>query len=222
MGRDSLALLEYLKDKWDECVVLFVDAGGVMPEIEATAKWVESRVPNYHRLVTNSNGWINVNGMPYDIVPVWNTAYGMAISGNKPPAIASSLACCIANIMDPMHEYSKKIGAKKIYRGQRNAEKLKSPLKSGATDGEVEVVFPLEDWSDEDVNSYLKSKNIQLPEWYAYGDKGFDCWWCTGFNAESKGLHRYLKENHADKWEIVSERLDAAKNIVMREFEKVG
>ena len=218
MGRDSLALVEYLSDKWNECVVLFVDAGGAMPEIEETAKWVESRVPHFHRIRTDSNSWINMNGIPFDVVPVWHTVKGMVVTDNVPPAIASSFDCCFENIMKPIHDYSLSIGAKKIYRGQRNAETFKSKIRSGAKDGEIEFIFPLENWTDEQVNSYLESKNVPLAEWYQYGDKGFDCWWCTGFNAESKGLHKYLEKHHPDKWAIVSERINAARSKVEAEL----
>lgn len=218
MGRDSLALVEYLKDKLDDCLVLFVDAGGALPEVDEIAKKVEKRVKHFYRLQTNSNEWINANGIPADIVPVWHTVKGIALSGNEFPAIASSFDCCWNNIMNPMHEFAKEIGAKKIYRGQRNAERLKSPIRSGYVDGDIEIVFPLENWSDDDVNEYLESKGVELPEWYEHGDKGFDCWWCTGFVAESRGLHKYLESHHPGKWAIVKERLDAVRGIVEKEI----
>lgn len=217
-GRDSLALVEYLKDEWDESLILWIDAGGALPEVEAMAEQMQSRVPHFYRLRTDSNAWINRNGIPSDIVPVWHTVEGAPLAGNTPPLIASSLACCFENVMKPMHDFSKAIGAERIYRGQRNAEKLKSPIRSGAKDGDIEIVFPLQDWTDEQVDAYLADKGIKLPEWYANGDKGFDCWWCTGYQAESKGLHKYLEKHHPEKWAIVAERMDAAKRIVIKEL----
>jgi phosphoadenosine phosphosulfate reductase len=218
MGRDSLALIEVMSHELDNLLVLFVDPGGTLPEIEETVKYVENRVPHFFRLRTDSNAWINANGMPFDVVPVWHTVMGLNLAGNNAPAISSSLECCFQNVMRPMHEFCRAIGAKKIYRGQRNAERMKSPLRSGAKDDDIELVFPLENWSDEDVNNYLAERNIPLPEWYQYGNKGFDCWWCTGFVEDSKGLHRYLKNKHPDKWAIVDERIRAAKAKVASEM----
>lgn len=220
-GRDSLALVEYLKPKWDESLILWVDAGGALPEVEAMAEVMQENVPHFYRLRTDSNGWINRNGIPYDIVPVWHTVAGLAVSGNLPPAIASCLECCYQNIMAPMHAFAKATGAKRIYRGQRNAERLKSPVRSGDMDGNIEIVFPLQDWTDEHVDAYLADNGIELPGWYDHGDKGMDCWWCTGYVQESRGLHKYLSAHHPQKWDVVKERLDAVRSIIEHEFEMV-
>ena len=211
-GRDSLALLSYMTPLKDQSIVVWVDAGGTLPEVE---NLILSSVKgwNFVRIVTNSWQWIELNGLPSEIVPIWFNADGAVISGNK-KEISSCLTCCYENIMKPLHEISKQLGVSHIVRGQRRSDKLKSPIESGFIDSGITYLFPLQDWTDEQVNDYLKYNNVDLPEWYKYGNKGFDCWHCTGYKSESDGLHKYLAKHHAEKYSFVENGLNRIRNRI--------
>ncbi len=175
MGRDSLALVKYLEPLWEDSLVVWVDAGAALPEIEEIAAFVENTVPHFYRLRTNSAAWIERHGSPVDVVPIW-FAEKSAAAAENPTRFASAFQCCFENIMTPMHVFTKVSGAVRLFRGQRNAEKLKSPLRSGVVVDGLEIVFPLEQWTDGQVDSYLQKHGWPLSPTYVDGDKGIDCW----------------------------------------------
>jgi phosphoadenosine phosphosulfate reductase len=213
-GRDSLALLKLWEPFKAETVVLWVDAGGTLPEVRQlilthTAGW-DLRICE-----TDANSWIEKHGYPADIIPLWYTARGQWVRKPEDVMIAPSFSCCAENVMKPLHLAALALQPEFIVRGQRNTETFKSPARDGADFGNFKLLFPLQDWTDAQVNEYLKTAGVELPEWYAYGTKGFDCWWCTGFAKESAGLRKYLKLRHPEKSAIVEQRMmDIQKAIV--------
>jgi 3'-phosphoadenosine 5'-phosphosulfate sulfotransferase (PAPS reductase)/FAD synthetase len=207
MGRDSLALVHYLRDEWEDSLVVWVDAGAPLPEVEKIAEFVKAQVPHFLRVETNSAKWIEEHGIPADVIPIWQHESGAEIAGFQGQKIASSLECCLQNIMLPLHSAAVLHGVKRIYRGQRTAEALKSPVRSGAVFNGIEIVFPLENWTDAEVCAYLLENGWPLSPWYQYGNKGMECWHCSGYAQESKGAFQYLAEQHPEKWSVVERRL---------------
>jgi hypothetical protein len=74
--------------------------------------------------------------------------------------------CCHNNIWRPMDVAARKLGAKRIYRGQRLSEHYKSPIRSGTVVDGVEYVFPLEGWSEQQVFDYLRENDVEAPSYY--------------------------------------------------------
>ena len=175
-GRDSIATLLYCKPYLDRITVMFLDTGSVMPEVEKTIEWARSISPNFVRVRTDSASVIAQYGIPSDIVPVWKSGVGAEVSSCESQRVISSLDCCWHNLIKPMQDATERMGATLIIRGQRKAERMKSPVSSGYQLNGMRLWFPLEDWSDIEVNGYVAEHGIELPEWYKYGDKGFDCW----------------------------------------------
>jgi phosphoadenosine phosphosulfate reductase len=83
-----------------------------------------------------------------------------------------------------------------VIRGQRNAERAKSPIRSGHKDGGVEYLFPIEDWSSQQVRDYLKEQGAALPRHYDYVDTSLDCQHCTGYLFENAGKFEFIRQHH--------------------------
>jgi phosphoadenosine phosphosulfate reductase len=216
-GRDSLAVLKLWESRKADTTVLWLNAGGTLPEVrelifQHTKGW------DLREVRTDAAGWISKHGYPADVVPVWHTAHGAKTAGNSSPRITPALSCCLENIMKPMQLAAMALNPEFIVRGQRTAEQYKSPARSGYKFNNITLLFPIEDWSDEQVNDYLVANGVVLPEWYQYGTKGFDCWWCTGFAKESRGLHQYLEKYHPKKFQEVQRRFTVIESAIKSEL----
>lgn len=217
-GRDSIATLLRWQEHKEETVVLWLDAGGTLPEVEAmirqlTAGW------NLHVVKSDAATWIRNNGLPADIVPTWRNGRGRMWAENTATIpIANSLTCCESNVMLPMHAATLLMHPQYIVRGQRNAEILKSIVRNEQVIDGITYLFPIQDWSDGEVNQYLADHGIELPEWYINGTKGFDCWWCTGFVKESRALHEYLRVHHPKKYQVLQRRFAAIEQSIKDEL----
>jgi len=107
----------------------------------------------------------------------------------------------------PMHRACTSLGATVIVRGQRTDERIKSPIRSGTIYNGVKYIFPLEDWTEDQVRGYLVSMGVPLPRHYDYFNSSLDCGHCTGYVSENVGRMRYLREHHPDVHAEVVQRL---------------
>lgn len=87
-----------------------------------------------------------------------------------------------------------------IIRGQRNSDTYKSPLRSSGVENGVELLFPIEDCSAEDVMAYARSEGFEIPQFYDEGLNGSpDCMGCTAWWSERRGA--YLKNHHPEAYD---------------------
>lgn len=187
-GKDSLACLYLMQEEWDSMYVVWVNTGAAHPDVLEYMKRWKKRLPHFVEIKTNQPKNIEEFGWPADAVPVENSVLGKQISGGDGPLIQSCLECCARNIWFPLHEATVNLGVKYVVKGQRISDARKSTSRNGTQVGDITYLMPIEDWSEEEVFSYLKKVNADMPECYARGEKtGRDCWDCTG----------YLDDNHA-------------------------
>jgi len=185
-GKDSLACLYLYQDIWEELPVIWVNTGANYPEmIEYMEGW-KKRLPHFHEVKSNQPKHIEEHGWPVDVLPVNNTALGMMVSGGAGPLMQSYLDCCATNIWFPIHKAIVELGFSKAIKGQRNGDRLKSTARDGTAIYGVTYLMPIQDWTTQQVFSFLKEKKADLPPGYLQGEKtGRDCWDCTA----------YLKDN---------------------------
>lgn len=221
-GKDSLACLLLLKEWWHKIHVVFVNTGAAFPEILSMMEEWKQKLPNFHEIKSNQPAYVSYFGYPSDILPINYTNIGQLINSAHSVKINSYIDCCAANLWKPGADAVHQLGATLIIRGQKNTDSKRTPIRSGETCDGIEYLFPLQDWTDQDVMAYLKEKNFPLPPHYALKASSLDCWNCTAYCGEHKDKLEYMKTNHPDLHDELKVRLIEIKRAIHDEIQPLN
>lgn len=212
-GKDSLACLYLFRNEWDTIKVVWVNSGAAYPEmIEYMEKW-KKILPHFIEVKSDQPNQIKNNGYPTDINIINDTVFGRQFTDGKGPLVQSYLNCCSANIWLPMMHAIQELGATEIIRGQRKDDNRQAKIQDGAIINGVKFTFPIFEWSESDVFSYLNEVNADMPEAYSKGEKtGRDCWDCTAYLDENAVRIKNLPD---EKRKIVLSRLGEIKKTIL-------
>jgi len=205
-GRDSIACLYLLRPYWDRITVYWLNTDAPFPETVALMEKVRAMVPHFVELHGNQPQVIEQLGIPSDIVPASHTLMGRLAGESTGPLIQDRHTCCATVVMMPLHKRMQEDGVTLVIRGQRDADKLKAPIKSGVVIEGVEYLFPIEDWSSKQVMTYLQSQGAPVPRFYEMLDSAPDCTTCSAY--WDHGVAAYLKRYHPAAHAEVQVRLD--------------
>ena len=210
-GKDSLACLYLLRPHLDRITVYWLNTGRAFPEVVQTINAVREFIPHFVEIKSDVDQVHRQFGIPSDIVPASGTQAGQFF-GHDAPLIQDRYSCCFATIMRPMHDRMIDDGITLIIRGQRNDDSLKNPLRSGATDGKLELLFPIETWTAKQVLDFLNTKMAPIPRFYEMLNEAPDCMTCSAW--WEKGAAKYLKRYHYPAYLDLQGRLDAINRAV--------
>lgn len=207
MGRDSLACLYLLKEAGllDRVTVYWVNTGDAFPETLAIAEQVRALVPFFEEIAGNQPAVIEAFGIPTDILSRSCTPIGV-MCGQSAVRMQDTYSCCGRVIMQPMHERMLADGVTLIVRGQRADDSHKAPVASGDWENGIQYLFPVENWTDEDVDAYLAKVGAPRNACYDYTTSAPDCMSCSGW--WSDGRAGFLKEHHPEAWAEYMRRLE--------------
>jgi phosphoadenosine phosphosulfate reductase len=211
-GKDSLACLYLMKPHWDRLTVYWCNTGDPFPETVAQMERIRSEVPHFVEIAGRQPETIAAHGIPTDILPVSATPMGIAGSGGGGVPMQDRYSCCLRSFMLPMHERMVADGITLIVRGQKNADRLKGPLRSGQVDGGIEYLFPIEDWTDRQVMDFLREQKVAVPRFYEVLGTAPDCMTCSAWWEER--FSRYLKRYHHEQYVVVQRRMDTIREAV--------
>lgn len=197
-GKDSMACLYLLRHKLHDITVLFLNTGKYYPEHLATVERARLMCPSWIEIHADRDGQWARSGLPSDLVPVDWTAFGQAFSEIKRTTIQPYLQCCLENITAPLMQKSKELGATVVIKGQRLEDSHKSQARNGDMVDGVICEHPIENWSKDDVLSYLKDQMGELPEHYVLEHSSMDCYDCTAYAAHSLDRAKWTKERHPE------------------------
>lgn len=223
-GRDSIACLNLLKNDLDKVLVIWVNMGANFPEIVELMDGIRQLVPNFLEIQTNQPDDIKANGYPVDMLPISYTAFGQSCTSKKDIKLQSFADCCNKNFWSPSHAKVKELGITGIIRGQRASDGIRGPIKSGYVEDGIEYFFPIEDWSEQQMLSYLKEQNVIIDERLSMPHSSLDCWNCTAYLNDSKERMKYVKKHHPEKFgEVVKilKRIDVAVKEEANHLQKV-
>ena len=195
-GKDSLACLHLMRDYWPRLTVVWGNPGDPYPETLSIMDSVRNLVGRFKEVKGDVLNNIKANGFPCDMVPISATSVGRVCEKSEDKFVLQSrYQCCSQNFWFPVHNELVAIGITLKVMGQRAAEELTAPITSGSiiNDG-IECLLPVENWTSDQVITYLKSINIDLPRWYSYGIPSPDCMQCTAYLTENKGRLGYLRK----------------------------
>lgn len=212
-GKDSTACVYLLKDRLDDITIYHVDAGDMLPEMRDGVARVEAFAPHFVRINTDVAGWIAENGLPSDLVPYASHPIGRACGQARTPLV-SRYDCCFANLMWPLVKRVHEDGNTLLIRGVKKSDLPRLPAVSGdVIEGSaIEIYHPIEDWSDEQVFSFLALQGVQLPRFYEQHTQGLDCARCSGWWSERRGA--YLKQYYPELWAEYDARLQLVINEI--------
>jgi phosphoadenosine phosphosulfate reductase len=210
-GRDSLACLYLMRPYWDRLTVYWCDTGAAFPETVALMQQIRDMVPNFARIEGRQPQVVAEFGMPSDLVPVGGTNIGRFVGGEA-PLIQDRYSCCIRSMMQPTMERMLADGITLIIRGQKNADRLKSKVRSGEVHDGIEFLFPIEDWDTRKVMRYLSDYGAPIPRFYEMLNGAPDCMTCTAWWEE--GAAKYLKRYHYAQFLENQKRLDVIAKAV--------
>lgn len=210
-GRDSIACLTLLKPHWDRLTVYWLNTGAAYPETVALMDKIAAQVPRFVRIEGRQPQVIEQFGLPTDILPANATPMGIAGSGQGVP-MQDRYSCCLRSIMLPLHERMVADGITLIIRGQKNADRLKSTLRSGQVENGIEYLFPIEDWDARQVMRFLQDQGAPIPRFYEMLNAAPDCMTCSAWWEE--GAARYLRRYHYPQYLENQKRLDIINQAV--------
>lgn len=198
-GRDSTAALYKLRPYWPRMTIYHLDTGDQFPETMEVVRQVEQDVGPMVRIQSDVAAVRREFGLPSDLVPVDNTDIGQLVSGRL-TRLQSRYECCARTLMLPMHARVVGDGNTLIIRGQRDDEYAKPPLRSGGRQDGLEVLYPIQDWTGDQVSTYLKENNLPIAPFYERGARRApECMGCTAWWDE--GRAKYLRSYHPEKYQ---------------------
>lgn len=206
-GRDSIAMFYLMREHGvlDRMTVYWVNTGDALPETLEIMAVIRHLSPNFVEIQGNQPDVIARFGIPSDIVPRSSTPIGIA-TGQSNVLMQDSYSCCARVVMEPMHRRMLEDGVTLIVRGQRNSDDHQAPLKSQDIELGIQYFFPIEEWSDDEVDAYLLDQGAPIHSCYAYMKKMPDCKSCSGWWDDKRSV--YLKTCHPDAHVEYQRRLD--------------
>jgi phosphoadenosine phosphosulfate reductase len=210
-GRDSIACLYLMKPYWDRLTVYWLDTGAAYPETVALMQHIREMVPNFAVIQGRQPQVIEAFGIPSDIVPISATPMHVRDGGGS-VLMQDRYSCCIRSIMVPLHERMLADGITLVIRGQKNADRLKSPVRSGEVHDGIESFFPIEEWDTRKVMSFLRDEGAPIPRFYEMLNGAPDCMTCSAYWEE--GAAKYLKRYHHTQYLENQQRLDIINKAV--------
>lgn len=212
-GRDSIACLYLMRPYLDRITVYWVNTGAAYPETHSIIRQLRAMCQNFVEIDGNQPGVIQTFGLPSDVVPASHTPVGLIGSGSDGVLIQDRYSCCARTIMFPLHNRMVQDGVTLIIRGQKAADRLKSPIQSGQVEDGIEYLFPIDGWSQKDVMAYLEQEGAPVARFYELLNGTPDCMTCSAWWEE--GAAKYLKRYHYPAYQEVQRRLDIINQAVM-------
>lgn len=211
-GKDSVACLLLMEPQLDDITVMWVNAGAAFPETIEQMEKVRAMCPHFMEIKSDQPAQIEERGYPVDLLPVVNHPRIQQLTSLSLPKLQTFFDCCWANIMGPMYEATKAIGATEIIRGQKRVDGMKAPISNGDVIDGVRYTFPIEDWTDDDVYEFVRNSDLMLPHYRDGANTSLDCWSCTAYRHHNQWKLPYLQKHHPT-WAREVER----RNIIIKQ-----
>jgi len=215
-GKDSLALAHLLEPHWDRMTFYHVDAGDLLPEVREIVARYERLVPRFVRLTSDSRAWMNMFGLPSDLVPHTGSAMGVQIGGDL--RVVERYECCGQNLWMPMHNRMVEDGITLVIRGSKRADMKKLPAEN-VVGPLYELWLPLLEWSHTQVFQYLRAIGVPIAKVYEHAVNAPECATCPAWLDEQRAS--YLKA-HPDLLAEYSEKLRAVASVVQPQVQRMN
>jgi 3'-phosphoadenosine 5'-phosphosulfate sulfotransferase (PAPS reductase)/FAD synthetase len=193
-GKDSSCILHALKPYLDRIMVVFVDCGGLYPDIVEWAAAHGAMMPNFMYVHAIGDIWqyIKEKGWSVDIEIADLGRHGNLRAENE-VAMVHKLQpytqCIHDRFWIPMAMFAN------LYRGDCLITGERKQDREFATDWEARglgmknIVRPIFDWTDDDIWEYVDANNIELSKTFQGRQKERrDCYLCMGHEMTSQRI----------------------------------
>ena len=226
-GKDSLALLHLWRENLRDprVTVLFSDTGAVYPHV-AEFVWQTCADLGARLEIVRPDEGIRAyharEGLPADILPVWNTADLAPVLRDRRPLLQSVMRCCGAMLLAPMDRAIRQGGYTDVIRGAKASDKRRGVAPGYVEDG-ITYWSPLWDWDDERVFEYLETVGATLPRHYPAVIDSLDCHLCPAHMGFGSGRQKlaWTREHCPDLWPELRDNVRAVHEILMAEHSVV-
>lgn len=210
-GKDSLACLYLLRPWLDRITVYWRNPGDPFPETFELMEQVRAMCPHFVEIHGDVLAWQAENGFPSDLMPTSCSPIGRVLGFGK-DKITDRFYCCWSNIMQPMGQRMIDDGITLIIRGTKDADMPVQPIRSGQVIDGIEYLYPLQDWTHEQVFEFLRQEGAPVPRFYEGRTCGMDCRCCSAWWDEHRAS--YLKEHHPEVHAQYQERLGVIRRVI--------
>lgn len=186
-GKDSLVLLDLLSKEYEEVVSVFMYFVKGLEHIDKFGRWIKVKYPN----------------VTIDEVPHWNLTRIKRVG----MYCVSDPKIKLLKLKDIEVAMCLRYGIEKVYYGMKKADSLNRNLMLKKSDGIIHnAVYPLMDWTQKDILSYMRMHKLPEPIRYSKNASG-GC----GFNLE---CFLFLRDNYPQDLERIYEVFPLSKRIL--------
>lgn len=202
--------------------VYHLDTGDQFPETRAVVDAVSRDVPIVI-IATDVKVDRETFGYPSDLVPADNTTIGRMVSGRE-IRLVGRYECCARSLMNPMHRRITDDGITLVVRGQRDDEYANPPMRSGGLSGDMEMLYPIQHWTGEQVSAYLKESGLPIAKFYDEGVKrapecmGCTAWWDEGRSEYMRKHHPHAHGQYMARMKLISTEIDRQRIWLKKEM----
>lgn len=193
-GKDSLAVIYLLRDHLPRLTVYHTDTGDLLPEQMEIVRHVEAMAPNFVRIETRVRDWIAQHGLPTDLLP--HSAHDVGQQMGEGEKLVSRYDCCYRNLMWPTWSRMVEDGNTLVIRGTKRVDMKRLPVGNGHVENGVEIWYPLQEWTNEQVFAYLAEQDAPRSHVYDHVTNSPECARCTAWWGEKRAA--YLKQFHPE------------------------
>ena len=191
-GKDSLACVWLLRPWLDRITLYHLDTGDLLPEVAETVDAVRAMAPRFVTIRRDVAGWIAAHGLPSDLVPHGSHPVGQAMAEGS--RLVHRYRCCGENLMIPLWERIRADGATLLIRGSKRADMTRLPMASGEVADGIELLLPLQEWSNAAVLDYLAAEGAPVSGLYRHFTNAPECATCPAWWGEKRAA--YLRGRH--------------------------
>ena len=216
-GKDSWACLQLYKNQLKDITVLWVNTGKNFPEALESVNLAKMMCPNFIEIKVDRDAQNDAYGLPSDIVPCANTAYGETITGKVEQRVQTYFSCCYENISRPLNDKARELGITHMIRGNRKDEGHLSSHNDGELVDGVIQIHPNKDMTKQNVLDYLESV-MEVPKHFYLEHSSLDCYDCSAFLKDTKDIAEWAKITHPLLYKEKMIKVNKVKDILMQEM----
>ena len=204
-GKDSSAVLHGLEPWLHKTMVVFLDCGGMYPDITKWADDYGKGLPKYMHVNAEGSIWdaIRSRGWPVDVSVANIGKLGASVMIEEEASrhkVREYTECINERIWLPAYVFSQMYQPDLFISGERKEDRPFATKEDWAirTSGVKNSIRPIFDWTDSDVWEYIDAHEIDLPKTYqGRQEDRRDCFACLGHNLTIDRI-KYLKEEYPD------------------------
>jgi 3'-phosphoadenosine 5'-phosphosulfate sulfotransferase (PAPS reductase)/FAD synthetase len=217
-GKDSSVVLDMIKPYLDKTMVVFVDCGGVYPDVVEWAVEQGKTFPHFMHVHAAGNIWdyIKENGWSVDIEP--EDLGGLSDLLLQDPLVYTTKVqlwsrCTKDRFWTPGFAFAVMYQPDLYISGERRDDRPCADDWQIRTMSAPDALRPVLEWNDEDIWRYIDEHGIKLPPSFSgrQADRR-DCYVCFGHRLSS-GRVDYLRTAYPDLYKKIFEEMGFSKVV---------